>query len=70
MSRAGVVAVSRDGRGWALRVLGSDGEDEFGEGARDPMPRVDIKAEFVMAAVEVLDESMSCAELLGRNAAV
>lgn len=26
-----------------------DGEDEFDEGLRDPTPRVDIKAEFVMA---------------------
>jgi hypothetical protein len=38
-------------------VLSSDGEGEFGEGFRDPMPRVDIKAEFVMAAVELLDKA-------------
>ncbi len=23
-------------------VLSSDGEDEFGEGVRDPMPRIDV----------------------------
>jgi hypothetical protein len=43
-------------------VPSSDGEDEFGEGLRDPMPRVDIKAEFVMTAVEVLDEGVSRAD--------
>ena len=39
-----------------------DGEGEFGEGLRDAMPRVDIRAEFVMAAVEILDEGVSCAD--------
>lgn len=39
-----------------------DGEGEFGEGLRDPMPRIDIKVEFVVAAVEVLDEGVSRAD--------
>jgi hypothetical protein len=43
-------------------VHSSDGEDEFGGGVRDPMPRVDIKAEFVMVAVEILDEGVSRAD--------
>ena len=43
-------------------MLSSDGEGEFGEGLPDPMPRVEIKAEFVMAAVEILDEGVSCAD--------
>ncbi len=43
-------------------VLSSDGEDEFGEGVRDPMPRVGINAEFVMAAVKILDEGVSRAD--------
>ena len=30
-------------------VRSSDGEGEFGEGLRDPMPQVDINAEFVMS---------------------
>ncbi len=37
----------------------SDGEDEFGEGLRDPMPRIDVGAKFVMTAVEILDEGVS-----------
>jgi hypothetical protein len=32
-----------------LWCLGSDGEGEFGEGFREPMPQVGIKAEFVVA---------------------
>ena len=43
-------------------VHSSDGEDKFGEGLRDPMPRIDIKVEFVMAAAEILDEGVSRAD--------
>jgi hypothetical protein len=32
-------------------VLGSDGVGELGEGLRDPVPQIDIKAKSVMAAV-------------------
>jgi hypothetical protein len=39
-------------------VVWSDGEGEFGEGSREPMTWVDILAEFVVAAAEVLDERM------------
>jgi hypothetical protein len=35
---------------------------EFGEDFRYPMPRIDIKTEFVVAAVEILDECVSCAD--------
>ena len=44
------------GRARALRCSGSDGAGECSEGFREPMPRVGIKAEFVVAAVEVLHE--------------
>lgn len=54
-------ALSRGARFGAV-VLSSDGEDEFGEGVRDPMPRVGINAEFVMAAVKILDEGVSRAD--------
>ena len=43
----------------------SDGAGEFGEGFRDPMPWSDVKAEFVMAAVQVLDEGLPCADHSG-----
>ena len=43
----------------------SDGAGEFGEGFRDPMPWSDVKAEFVMAAVQVLDEGVPCADHSG-----
>jgi hypothetical protein len=43
-------------------VHSSEGEDEFGEGVWDPMLRVGINAEFVMAAVEILDEGVSRAD--------
>jgi hypothetical protein len=36
----------------------SDGAGEFGEDRCESMPWVDIHAEFVVAAVEVLDESV------------
>ena len=43
-------------------VLSSNGESEFGEGSPDLMPWIDIKAEFVMVALEILDEGVSCAD--------
>ena len=43
-------------------VHSSDGEDEFDEGLRDPMPRIDVGAKFVMTAVEILDEGVSRAD--------
>jgi hypothetical protein len=43
-------------------VHSSDGEDEFGEGLRDPMPRIDVGGQFVMTAVEILDEGVSRAD--------
>jgi hypothetical protein len=46
--------------GWCARLFAavhsSDGEDEFGEGLRDPMPRIDFGGQFVMTAVEIMDE--------------
>jgi hypothetical protein len=38
-------------------LLRSDGAGEFGEDRWEPMPLVDIHAEFVVAATEVLDET-------------
>jgi hypothetical protein len=43
-------------------VHSSDGEDEFGEGVRDPMPWIDVGAQFVMTVVEILDEGLSHAD--------
>ena len=40
----------------------SDGEGEFGKDRRKPMPRVDIDAELVVAAADILDEGMPCAD--------
>ena len=36
----------------------SDSVGELGDGCREPVPRVDVKAEFIVAAVEILDERM------------
>jgi hypothetical protein len=41
----------------------SDGEDEFGEGLRVPMPWIDVGGQFVMTAVEILDGGVSHADL-------
>ena len=49
-----------DGK-WSGRVTvapRSDGEGEFGEGRGEPMVRVEVKGEFVVAAAEVLDEGV------------
>jgi hypothetical protein len=44
-------------RAWPARAGPSlDGVGEFGEGCREPIPRVNIDSEFVVAAAEVLDE--------------
>ena len=43
-------------------VHSSDGEDEFGEGVRDPMPRIDVGGKFVMTAVEILEKGVSRAD--------
>jgi hypothetical protein len=40
-------------------VHSPDGEDEFGEGVRDPMPRIDVGSQFVMTALEILNEGVS-----------
>jgi hypothetical protein len=37
----------------------SDGEGQFGEDRREPVLRVGVHAEFVVAAAEVLDEGVS-----------
>jgi hypothetical protein len=43
-------------------VHSSDGEDEFSEGLRDPMSWFDVGGQFVMTAVEILDEGVSRAD--------
>jgi len=35
---------------------------EFGEPVRDPVPRINVGAKFVVAAVEVLHEGVPCAD--------
>ena len=47
-------------------MLGLDSGSEFGEGVRDPVPRIDVGAKFVVAAVEVLNEGVPCADHSGR----
>lgn len=42
--------------------LRSDGEGKFGEGCWEPMSGVDVKAEFVVAAAEVLHEGVPGAD--------
>ena len=39
-----------------------DGEGEFGEDHRKPIPEVDIGIDFVVAASEILDEGVPCAD--------
>jgi hypothetical protein len=39
---------------------------EFGEGRREPMPWVELHAEFVVAAAEVLNECVSGTDHAGR----
>jgi hypothetical protein len=46
-------------------VLSSDGEDEFGESFGDPVPRIDVGGEFIVAAVKILDEGVSNADHSG-----
>lgn len=43
-------------------VQSSDGANEFGEGLRDPMPRIDVGGQFVMTTVEILDKGVSRAD--------
>ena len=45
----------------------SDGKGEFGERRREPVPWVDLDAEFVVAVADVLDEGMSGADHAGRG---
>lgn len=64
LDRNGAVALLR------CRVVGmvgaavqsSDGANEFGEGLRDPMPRIDVGGQFVMTTVEILDKGVSRAD--------
>jgi hypothetical protein len=44
--------------GWGAAVLGSNSGGEFGEAVRDPVPRINVGAKFVVAAVEVLNEGV------------
>jgi hypothetical protein len=37
----------------------SDGEGKVGEGDREPMARIEVGGEFIVAAAEVLDEGVS-----------
>jgi hypothetical protein len=53
--------------GWGAAVLGLDSGSEFGEGVRDPVPRIDVGAKFVVAAVEVLNKGVPCADHSGRT---
>jgi|SRR6185437_13636676 hypothetical protein len=39
---------------------------EFGEPVRDPVPRINVGAKFVVAAVEVLNEGVPCADRFRR----
>jgi hypothetical protein len=45
-----------------VAVLSSNSDGEFGEGVRDSVPWIDVGAQFVVAAVEVLNKGVSCAD--------
>ena len=48
-------------------MLGSNCGGEFGEGVRNPVPRIDdVGAKFVVATVEVLNQAVSCTDYLRR----
>ena len=62
-----LVACCIDGRqdGLGLWRRGSDGVGEFSEDCREPMPRIDIDAEFVVTAAQVLHKRVSRADHVG-----
>ena len=57
------MALSRGGRvgRW---VLGSDSGGECGDGVRDPVPQIEVGAQFIVAAVEVCPKA--CSALITR----
>jgi hypothetical protein len=44
---------------------GSDGEGKFGERGGEAMSGIDLDAEFVVAAAQILDEGMTGADYPG-----
>ncbi len=48
------------------RARRSDGMGEFGERGRKPQPRVGVDGEFVVAAADVLNQSVPGADRLNR----
>jgi hypothetical protein len=56
--------LSCGGHDWALRCTAQMARDEFGEGLRDPMPRIDVGAKLVMTAVEIWTKA--CPALITR----
>ena len=56
--RGGTVALMEGKQTHPRLALRSDSEGEFGEGSREPMPWIGIKAEFVAAAAKILDEGV------------
>lgn len=45
-----------------MRFSAQIAAESSGEGVCDSVPGIDIKAEFIVAAVKVLDEGVSCAD--------
>jgi hypothetical protein len=60
----GTVALMEGKQPHPRLTLRSDSEGEFGEGSREPMPWIGIKAEFVAAAAKILDEGVPGADHL------
>ena len=64
MDFPGTVALTEGKQTRPRLPLRSDSEGEFREGRQEPMPWIDIKAEFVAAAAKILDEGMPGADHL------
>src|SRR5437763_6075164 len=62
----GPVALTENGELSRYRAQ-LDGEGEFGEGRRQPIFRVGVRAEFVVAAAHVLNKSVSGANHSSRT---
>ena len=63
MGGKGAVALLRDGQAWVLRHS-AQMAGKFGKGVGDSAPRIDVGAEFVVAAVKVLNEGVACTDHL------
>ena len=61
---AGSCCISRRQTCASAREFLSDGECQFGEGRRKPLVRTGFDTQLVVAAADILDESVPCADYL------